>query len=159
MKEIYRKVILLGMVLFIVIGIIYNFQKGRAQDKRFLEESYTYQLSLSLLENNDYENAEKNLLELHKKYENQANVTANLGLAYAYKGDMENAAYYYQKAVEQRPFLIQNPLFSIQFAEILIAIEEYESARQYLDYCKKLDVPEEYMPRLEELIAFTEFKK
>lgn len=156
MKEIYRKLILLGLVLFIGIGTIYTYQQGKKQDKKFRADYQGYQLSLAQMQDKNVDGAIEQLMELHNRYPDQANLTRNLGLAYAIKGEMEKAALYYQKAVDTRPFIVRDPMFSLQFAEILFAQEEYTGAKQYLDNCKTIGVPEEFDSRVDELLAYIE---
>jgi predicted Zn-dependent protease len=157
MKEIYRKLILLGLVLFIGFGTLYAYIQGKNQDKRFIADYQSYQSSLAQLQEEKYDEAKEQLIKLHNDYPDQANITRNLGLVYAIKGDMEKAAIYYQKAVDQRPYIIQDQMFSLQFAEVLINIEEYEAAKQYLEYLKTtIGVPEEYIGHVDELLAYIE---
>lgn len=156
MKEIYRKLILLGLVLFVGIGIFYTNAQGKKQDKGFVEDYQSYQIALAQMQEGNYENAKEQLTKLHNNYPDQANITRNLGLLYAMEGDMDKAALYYQKAVEQRPFIVQEPMFSLQFAEILIEKEEYAAAKQYLEHCKTIAIPEEYTGRVDELLAYIE---
>lgn len=156
MKEIYRKLILLGLVLFIVVGTIYTYQQGKKQDERFVADYQSYQLSLARMQDQNVDEAIEQLMKLHNRYPDQANLTRNLGLAYAIKGEMEKAALYYQKAVETRPFIVRDPMFSLQFAEILYAQEEYKGAKKYLENCKAIGVPEEFISRVDELLAYIE---
>lgn len=156
MKEIYRKLMLLGLVLIIGIGTFYTYKEGEKQDKRFVEDYQKYQLSLAQMNEDNFKNAKELLMSLHTKYPDQANITRNLGLVYAREGDMEKAALYYQKTVDQHPFSIQDPMFSLQFAQILVAEEEYKVARQYLEHCKTINLPEEYVSRVDELLAYIE---
>jgi len=159
MKEIYRKLILLGLVLFIVIGAIYTYQQGKKQDVSYAADYQSYQLSLAYLQEGDNETAIAQLMELHNRYPDQANITWHLGLSYALERDMDKAIVYFQKAVDQRPFIIQEPLFTLQFAEVLFAKEEYAAAKQYLEHSKTIALPEEYKPRVDELLAQIETNK
>lgn len=156
MKEIYRKLILLGLVLFIGIGVFYTYNAGKTQDKGYVEDYQSYQMSLAQMKENQLEQPKRDLMKLHQTYPDQANITWNLGLAFAMEGDMEQAALYYQKAVDQRPFIVQEPMFSLQFAEILIAEEEFEAAKQYLEHCKTIEIPEQFVSRVDELLAYIE---
>jgi Tfp pilus assembly protein PilF len=156
MKEIYRKLILLGLVIFVGAGTFYTYQQGKKQDERSIKDLQTYNLSLSDLREEKYDEAQEKLLDLHSSYPDQADITWKLGLSYAVDGDMEKAALYYQKTVDLRPFIIQEPLFSLQFAEILISNEEYKAAKQYLEHCKAIGVPEDHAGRVDELLAYIE---
>lgn len=153
MKGIYRKLILLGLVLFIGIGTIYTYIAGKKQDKRYVGDYQSYQMSLAQMQESKLEQPKKELMNLHHAYPDQANITWNLGLAFAMEGDMEKAALYYQKAVDQRPFIVQEPMFSLQFAQILFGVEEYEVAKKYLEHCKTLAIPEEFISSVDELLA------
>ncbi|MEH7526429.1 hypothetical protein V7149_24665 [Bacillus sp. JJ1503] len=156
MKEIYRKLMLLGLVIFVGIGIFYSYKVGKKQDKGFVEDYQSYQLSLTQMQEENYDGAKDQLTKLHNKYPDQASITRNLGLLYAIEGDKDKAALYYQKAVDQRPFIIQDPMFSLQFAEILLSIEENAAAKEYLEYSKKQGIPEEFKGHVEELLAYLE---
>lgn len=153
MKEIYRKLILLGLVLFIGIGVFYTYNAGKTQDKGYMEDYQNYQMSLAQMKENQLEQPKKELMKLHQTYPDQANITWNIGLAFAMEGEMEKAALYYQKAVDQRPFIVQEPMFSLQFAQTLIAVEEFETAKQYLEHCKTISIPEEFVSHVDELLA------
>ncbi|WP_313801748.1 tetratricopeptide repeat protein [Cytobacillus sp.] len=154
MKEIYRKLILLGLVLLIGIGVFYTYNAGKTQDKGYVEDYQSYQMSLAQMKENQLEESKKELMKLHQTYPDQANITWNLGLAFALDGDLENASLYYQKAVDQRPFIVQEPMFSLQFAELLFAKEEFGLAKQYLEHCKTIAIPEEFVSRVDELLAY-----
>lgn len=156
MGEIYRKLILLGLVLIAGIGTFCTYNQGKEQDKRFVEDYDSYQLSLAQMQDANYDNAKDQLTKLHNRYPEQAKITRNLGLLYAMERDMDKAALYYQKAVEQRPFFVQEPMFSIQFAEILYEKKEYAAAKRYLEHCKTIEIPEEYAGRVDELLAHIE---
>lgn len=156
MKEIYRKLILLGLVLIVGIGTYYTYKQGEKQDKRFAEDYQNYQLSLTQMQEGNLDKAKEQLVKLHNQYPDQANITWNLGLSYAIEGDMNKAVLYYQKAVEQRPFIVQDPMFSMQFAEILYEKGEYTAAIQYLKHCKTIAISEEYTGRVDSLLAYLE---
>ncbi|MEH7344993.1 tetratricopeptide repeat protein [Bacillus sp. JJ1532] len=159
MKEIYRKLMLLGLVIFIGIGVFYTYKEGKKQDRGFVEDSQSYQHSLAQMQEEDYKGAKEQLINLHNKYPDQAIITRNLGLVYAIEGEMDKAALYYKKAVDQRPFIIQDPMFTLQFAEILLSLEENDAAKEYLEYSKKLGIPEEFKGHVEELLAYIETMK
>jgi predicted Zn-dependent protease len=159
MKEIYRKLVLLGLIIFVGVGTFYTFDQGKKQDQTYVKDLQNYQLSLSQMQEEQYKGAQEKLLELHNRYPDQAKITWDLGLSYAVEGDMEKAALYYQKAVDQRPFIVQEPMFSLQFAEILTSIEQYSVAKQYLEHCKAIGVPEEYAGHVDDLLAYVESMK
>ncbi|WP_066297074.1 tetratricopeptide repeat protein [Bacillus sp. FJAT-29937] len=156
MKETYRKLILLGLVLFIVVGSIYTYKQGKKQDKKYLEDLQGYHISLTEIQEGKFDYSKEELAKLHNTYPDQANITWNLGLVYAMDRDFKKAALYYQKAVDQRPFIVQEPMFSLQFAEILFFKEEYTVSKQYLEHLKKIGVPEEFNTRVDELLAYIE---
>ncbi|MBP2242357.1 tetratricopeptide (TPR) repeat protein [Cytobacillus eiseniae] len=156
MKEIYRKLILLGLVIFIGVGTIYTYNAGNKQDEGYVKDYQSYQMALAQVQKNEFEQPKKELMELHHTYPDQANITWNLGLAYAIEGDMEKAALYYQKAVDQRPFIVQEPMFSLQFAQILFGVDDFETAKKYLEHCKTLAIPEEFVSSVDELLSHIE---
>ncbi|MDW2876415.1 MULTISPECIES: tetratricopeptide repeat protein [Bacillaceae] len=153
MKDKYRKFVLLGLVALVGAGTIYTYIAGENQDKRYIEDFQQYQVALGEMQEDQIGNAKEKMLHLHNKYHDQANITRNLGLIYAMEGDFEKAALYYQKAVDQMPFIVQDPLFSLQFGEMLFYKGELGISQQYIEHGKAVGLPDEYVQRADELLA------
>lgn len=153
MIEVYRKYILLGFVVFISVTLLITHIKGEKQDMVFKDDYQKYQYSISSLREEQYTTSIEILQKLHQKYPNQANITRSLGLAYSLEGKNEISALYFQKAVEQRPFIVQEPLFSVRYGEVLYRLKEYDISKQYLEHSNKIESSKEYLQLIQSLLA------
>jgi tetratricopeptide (TPR) repeat protein len=136
-----------------LIGISYVHWKGESQDQEFKRDYIQYQQAFEFIKQGNGEQALQLLQPLLKKYPNRYNIMRNVGLAYAMKNDFQHASLYYEKAITQRPFLQEDPIFTLQFGEILYFNGEYAKAKAYLEKSKQLPGSENYHSTIDELLT------
>ncbi|WP_156324650.1 tetratricopeptide repeat protein [Bacillus sp. FJAT-27245] len=153
-------IFLFFVVLTLITLITVNFT-GKNQDKVFEESFQKYEYAISLLEktdknSNEIETAIKILNDLNKQQPGSVAITQNLGIAYAMKEDYSSAARQYKKALEIKPFLSTEPIFMLQFGEMLYFSNQKQEAKLVLEKAKTLygqEVDEKYHSRVDELLG------
>lgn len=155
----WDRYVFLSLLVFILSGISYAHWKGQQQDEQFLKDYNEYQQAIQLMQQRQVEQALPILQSLSSKYPDRYNIMRTLGLAYAMKNDFHKAAFYYEKAIRKRPFLQQDPIFTLQFGEILYYKGEYAKAKAYLEQSKKLPGSEMYHARIDELLVQIQHQK
>lgn len=143
-----------SIIVFVVVGLSYTYWKGKQQDQSYNREFQQYVEALQFIQQKQGEQAIQILKQLSNKYPDRYNISRYLGLSYALAGDFKRASFYYQKAIDQRPFLQVDPIFTLQFGEILYFNGEYAKARAYLERSKQLPGTESYHSRINELLTF-----
>lgn len=152
MKPSTVKCIFLGIVLFVIIGIIYTNITGKNQDEVYKQDFMKYQQAIQLMQDNELDQAIKTLEELVVKYPDEYNLYYQLGNAYSSQKDFEKAAIHFQKAIDIRPALLEDPLFAYMMGESLYNIKQFDLAKAYLSN----PVPKEYKTKKEELLQLIE---
>jgi Tfp pilus assembly protein PilF len=152
MKEKLYNSVFYCLLLLGIIGISYTHWKGERQNQEFKRHYIEYQQALQFIQQGNGEKALQLLQPLLEKYPDRYNIMRYLGLAYAIKEDFQQASLYYEKAIKQRPFLQEDPIFTLQFGEILYFNGEYAKAKAYLEKSKQLPGSESYHSRIDELL-------
>ncbi|KPC99191.1 Tetratricopeptide repeat protein [Geobacillus sp. BCO2] len=155
----WDRYVFLSLLVLILSGISYAHWKGQQQDEQFLKDYTEYQQAVQLMQQGRAEQALPLLRSLLGKYPDRYNIMRTLGLAYAMKNDFQKAAFYYEKAIRKRPFLQQDPIFTLQFGEILYYNGEYAKAKAYLEKSKQLPGSETYHARIDELLSQIQYQK
>ncbi|WP_409272390.1 tetratricopeptide repeat protein [Neobacillus sp. SCS-31] len=149
-------------VAIVVITITFVNITGNKQDKAFAESFQQYEYAISLLvktenkNSTDIETSIKILKKLSKEQPESVAITRNLGMAYAMKEDYGSAARQYKKALELKPFLSTEPIFMLQFGEMLYFSNQKQEAKLVLEKAKTLygqEVDEKYHSRVDELLG------
>lgn len=144
-NESSRKYVLLGLIAFIIIGLIVSSFLGKKQDEVFETENFLYQQALQLYEAGEYTNAQNIISDLLVKKSDSEIINYLGGLIAASNQEYSSAAILMQKALDINPHLVEAPMFMIQFGEILFHAERFDDARIVLERCREWDwVPEEY---------------
>lgn len=152
MKPSTVKYIFFGVILFVLIGIFYTNSTGKKQAEVFKADFKQYQQTLQLLKENKSGEAIKELEELINKYPDEYDLYFKLGLAYSEQADFEKAAIHYQKAIDIRPALLENPTFNFKMGESLYNIKQLDLAKAYLSN----PVPEQFQIQKDELLQLIE---
>ncbi|MED4351119.1 tetratricopeptide repeat protein [Schinkia azotoformans] len=152
MKPNRVKYILLGIMVFVFIGILYTNIMGKKQDDVFKQDYTKYQFALQLLETNEFDKAINELNDLIVNYPDEYTLYFQLGLAYSSQGDFEKAAIHYQKAIDIRPALLGNQTFTFKMGESLYNIKQFDLAKAYLSN----PVPEQFQKQRDELLQIIE---
>jgi tetratricopeptide (TPR) repeat protein len=152
-KESHTKLLIIGIILFVVIGLITTKSLGTKQDTTFQEHYQYYQLALQYIKEGNYQESAPIMHRLHEEYPESHLVSWYAGLSYAGLGDFVKASNLMQKSIDQRPFLLQDNLFTLQFGEVWYFLGEYEKSKLYLEQSKKFDIDGEFHARVDELLT------
>ncbi len=141
-----------SIICFVVITIIVANIRGNKQDEVYKQEIAQYESGLQLLAESKPQEAEVVFGELYKEHPERYNVTHFLGLAYGMENKFKEAENYYQKALKMRPFLQVNPVFMMQYGQILFANKQYKGAKLVLEKCKALPDSTAYHKDIDQLL-------
>ena len=155
-----RKYILLSIVCLIIGGIVIAKFMGKSQDEQFANEDNLYAATYSLVSEGKYTEANQYMSELLQAQPSSEAANYLGSFVYANNGDYNQASILMQKAMDINPHNVENPMFMLQFAEILFFSERYEDAKTVLIRCQESGwAPEEYptyQQRVQELLAYIE---
>lgn len=151
-KDITRKYILLGIILFVVVGLFTANILAKKQDEKFAVEDLLYTQALQLYEAGDYKQAETMIEDLIKEQADSEVVNHLGGLIAASNGDYKAASVFMQKSLDLNPYKVENAMFMLQFGEILLNAERFKEAKIILQHCQEVGwAPEEYPEYQEQL--------
>lgn len=163
LKESTRKYILLGIVIFIIIGLVSAKVLAKKQDADFSTEDFLYQQALQLYSEGNYSEASIYISELVKEKPDSEVVNYLGGLIAASTEEYTKAAILLQKSLDINPHKVEDAMFMIQFGEALFLAERYEDASLVLKRCQKFEwAPEDYpnyQDRVTELLTLIESLK
>jgi predicted Zn-dependent protease len=140
-KESHIRYIVIGMIMMIILGFGYAHIAGKKQDEQYLKSYNQFNRAVQLMTKNQFLEAKPLLKEIERKYPNSALVKHYLGLVLANTGELKPAITEMKTALDLNPYLAENPIFMLQFAEILKFAGEKKEARIVLERCKTLLSP------------------
>ncbi|MFL0581101.1 tetratricopeptide repeat protein [Solibacillus silvestris] len=152
-KESTRKYILLGLVLLIVVGIVSAQVLASKQDEEFKYEDMLYQQANQLYQEGNNEEASLFINELLLKQPNSESANRLGGIIAAEKGDYNQAVILLQKTLDLNPHNVEDPMFMIQFAEILFFAAEYLESKIVLEKCREWGWSPEAYPDYQERVT------
>ncbi|WP_458411713.1 tetratricopeptide repeat protein [Schinkia sp. CFF1] len=152
MKSSTVKYIFLGILLFVLIGIIYTNSVGKKQAVVYKKDFGEYQQAVQLLKSNQAPQAIETLEQLVVKHPDEYKLYYQLGLAYSGLKDYNKAAIYLQRAVDIRPALLEDQTFTFKMGESLYHIKQLDLARAYLEK----PVTKEFQAQKDELLQSIE---
>ncbi|ATP39027.1 hypothetical protein CSE16_02745 [Solibacillus sp. R5-41] len=157
LKESTRKYILLGALLFIIVGLISAKVLANGQDTQFTKEDALYQQAAQLYSDGNYAEALDYMKELLVAQPKSEAVNYLGGLVAANAKEYEQAAILLQKTLDINPHKVEDAMFMLQFGEVLVLAERKEDAKTVLVRCQESawapeDFPE-YQNRVAELLA------
>lgn len=157
-----RKYILFGIIIFTIIGLVAAKTMASKQDKEFMTEDILYQQATQSYKEGNYTEAEVHINELLKLQPNSEVVNYLGGLIAANNNDVTRSVILLQKTLDINPHNVEDPMFMLQFGEVLYFAERYEDANTVLIRCQESAwAPEEYPEyqiRVKELLAQIENK-
>lgn len=160
LRESTRRYILLGMVTFIILGVIVAKAMAKSQDEQFATEDLLYQQASQLASEGNFEEASSYINELLKRQPDSEAVNYLGGLIFANKGDMKKSSVLFQKTLDINPHKVDDPMFMLQFGEALFNVKRYEDAKIVLVHCQESSwSPEDYpnyQTRVENLLKSIE---
>lgn len=160
LKESTRKYILISIVLLIVIGLVSAKVMGKKQDEQFAMDDALFQQVQTLYEEGNFEQAKPYTDELLKRQPDAELVNYIGGLVAANVGESEQAAILLQKTLDINPYKVEDPMFMLQFGQVLVSAERYADAQTVLVRCRDMGwAPEElltYQESVAQLLAQVE---
>ena len=155
-----RKYILLSIVCLIVGGIVIAKFMAKSQDEQFTNEDNLYVATYSLVSEGKYTEAAQYISELLQTQPSSETANYLGAIVYANNAEYKQAAILMQKAMDINPYNVENPMFMLQFGEVLLFSERYDDAKTVLIRCQESGwAPEEYptyQQRVQELLAYIE---
>ncbi|MBK3497131.1 hypothetical protein JFL43_20305 [Viridibacillus sp. YIM B01967] len=154
-----RKYALYGFVTFILIGLMVSSFIGRKQDKEFSVQQQNYTDMINFYNSQDYEKAFAISQKLKQKQNGSAQVHQYSALIASKQGKVGSAIVDMQTTLDINPYMVEDPMFMLQYAEILIFGQKFQEAKIMLDQCATLPIPveyptyKEYVQKLQDIIA------
>lgn len=156
-SESVRRYILIVIVVLIFAGIVTSKVLANKQDEQYLIDDQLYQQVYRLYSNGSYEEAKVYSSELLKRVPNSEIANYLGGLIAAGNNDVLQATTLLQKTLDINPHKVEDPVFMLQFGEVLISANRKEDARIVLEKCRDMawapDNYPEYQQRINELLA------
>lgn len=157
LSESKRKYILLGIVAFIVLGLITAKVFASKQDEEFLKDDLLYQQASQLFQEGNTADASIVVKELLERQPKSEVVNYLAGMISANTGEYTQAAILLQKTLDINPHKVEDPMFMLQFGEVLVLAERHADAKIVLEKCREWGwAPEEfptYQERITELLT------
>lgn len=153
LKESTRKYILLGIVLFIAVGLVSAKVLAKKQDTEFATDDAMYQQVSQLFSEGNYEQAAVLSTELLKRQPKSEVVNYMGGLIVGNTGEYAQAAILLQKTLDINPHKVEDPMFMLQFGEILFFAERYADAKTVLEKCREWGWAPETYPTYQERVT------
>ncbi|WP_394188568.1 tetratricopeptide repeat protein [Paenisporosarcina quisquiliarum] len=151
LKDSTRRKITFGIGLFILIGLFTANIMGKRQDEAFINDHHTYNQAVQKLEEGEFEEALKTTKVLEVSQSSSEAVNYIIGLSAANSGQYNTALLHMQRLLEINPHRVEDPIFMIQYAEILLTLGNQVAAEKVLNKCLELPKPTNY-PQYEEKI-------
>ncbi|MCM3636535.1 hypothetical protein M3152_02295 [Sporosarcina luteola] len=155
-QESNRRYIFLGSVLFVLIAIFVANVMGKSQDKVYVADEALYNEMVTQLQQGQYELALEKFHRLEKQQENSEVANYIVGLAAANAGHINMGVQHFQRVLDINPHKVEDSMFMLQFAELLVMANMMEEAEIVLERCEMLPTPEDF-PQYQETIL--EMKK
>jgi predicted Zn-dependent protease len=153
LRESHRKYILLGLVFFIVVGLIFAKVMAKKQDEQFLTNELLFEQAQQLYAEGDYESATKYINEVLKKQPNSEIVNYTAGLISVLNEDYKKAAILLQKTIEINPHRVEDPIFMLQLGETFYHAERMDDAKIVLKHCQDAGWAPDKMPSYQERVT------
>lgn len=132
-----------SIVLVLLVGLIYTSSSGKKQDEKFATEQATYNQALQYVQEGQYDQALPLLQQVEKEQADSVPVKYYTGLTFANSGDWAGAVKVFKQVLDLNPYKVEDSMFMLQFAEILVYAEKKDEAKIVLERCKTLPVPAE----------------
>lgn len=152
-KELVRRYITVGIIVFIGIGLGVANWMGKKQDSLYQLDSQQYNLMLSEIQNEHYSDALGLGVGLEKKHSNSDNIHYLTGIAATNTGDYEKGVQQFQRVLDINPYKVEEAIFMLQYAEILLYAEKSAEAAVVLERCSTLPAPVSYPDYHEKVTA------
>lgn len=148
-----RNLIFFCFIAIIIVSLIVVNNIGSKQDKVFAEDIQRYNYALQLLSENKPSEAQPLLKELFEKYPDNYEVIWGYGIVQSQLRNFEQAHLFYQQAQEKNITLVRDPLFLVQYGELLLNLGEEEKAKVYLEESLKQNPSEQIINAANSLLG------
>lgn len=152
-KESTRKYILVGTVIFIIIGLVSAKVLAKKQDNEFGTNEAQYDQAVQLYSAGNTAEASSLIDELLKKQPKSEIVNYLGGMIAAGNEDYGQAAVLLQKVLDINPYKVEDAMFMLQFAEVLVHVERFDDAVVILERCREAEWAPEEFPTYQERVA------
>ncbi len=105
---------------------------GAQQDRRFNQDYSLFQTAGSMLDQGNPRGAEPTIRQLLDQQPTSYILLWDYGISLAGLGDFARADYFFARTEAQRPFVVNNPTFLIQYGQVLFTEGKYAEAKKYL---------------------------
>ncbi|MBM7609061.1 putative Zn-dependent protease [Lysinibacillus composti] len=143
----------MGIVAFIVLGVIVANVMASKQDKQFSMEDTLYKQATELHSQGNNTEAATYIKELLKLQSESEAVNYLGAVIAASNNEMQQAATLLQKTLDINPYKVEDPMFMLQFGETLYHIERYDDAKIVLTRCQEAGWAPESFPTYQERVA------
>lgn len=137
-----RRYIVLGLAFFVLMGLISATVMGNKQDKAFQNNNVLYGLMTQQLQEGNYSDALVAAEVLGESQKSSEVVNYFTALAAINAGETDKALMHMQRALDINPHKVEDSMFMLQYAEMLVQSEKKDEATQVLERCEVLPVPE-----------------
>jgi len=151
-----RKYILLGLVVFVLLGTVTASIMGKKQDKVFQLNDLEYNQVVQQLQDGNYVEAFEASRHLENRQVSSEAVNYIIALAAANFGNVEKGLNHMQRTLDINPHRVESSVFMLQYAEFLIMVDRNDDAMEVLNRCATLPIPESYPQYQERVIQLQE---
>lgn len=153
LKESQRKYILLGLIGFIIIGLMVAKVMAKNQDEQFKKNELLYEQVQQLYQNGNYEEASIYIEELLKTQPDSEIVNYMGGLIAAINQDHKKAVNLMEITLNINPHKVEDPIFMLQLGQLFYEAERYEDAKVVLTRCQEMGWAPENYPDYQKTVA------
>jgi len=133
--EMRNKIFFSGLSVLVFV-VLLTFGLGWGQEQGFKTDHELYQDVKLKLQQQNFRVALPELVTLLRNHPDSYLLNWDYAFANAKSGDNAAASHYYTQIRLLRPAMVQNPLFLVEFAEVLYIQGEGEKAQAYLTRAK-----------------------
>lgn len=151
-----RRYIVMGLALFVILGLITASILGNKQDTAFQNNNVLYGMLTQQLQEGNYNDALATAELLGESQKTSEVVNYITALAAINAGENDKALMHMQRTLDINPHKVEDSMFMLQYAEILVQAEKKDEATQVLERCEVLPVPEIFPEYKERIIQLQE---
>jgi predicted Zn-dependent protease len=134
-----RNFVVYGLFLFVIIGITISLVTGSKQEEQYRSESQIYETAKKKMQEKKFTEAEKQIGQLLSLHPDSYVLQWQYALILSQQKKYEEASKYFVKAQKQRPFLVRNQQYLMQFGEVLYHQGNYARAKRYFEEGKRIN--------------------
>ncbi|WP_047150875.1 tetratricopeptide repeat protein [Aneurinibacillus tyrosinisolvens] len=151
-----RNIIIYILIVVTVGAIIYGVTAGSNQDEKFIQQSRQYRAALENMQAGQFGEAEKTFKQLLAVHQESYIVMWNCALSLLKQDKYDEAAQYFVKTQKQRPFVVREPRYLVEYGETLYKQGQYPKAKRYLEEAKELNAGPELLQQVQPILTALE---